>query len=75
MQQDCILFEISSITLAQKAKSILKGCGFGVQILRGSTGLDGCGYHLQVTGDPARARVLLKEKKIPVHGTLPCETA
>ncbi|MDE5600542.1 MAG: hypothetical protein K2I60_02890 [Oscillospiraceae bacterium] len=72
MYKDCNLLDISSITIAEKAKRILKAGGIHSEIRRSAGGLDGCGYQLKINGDTSRAKALLASQKIPVHGSSPC---
>ena len=72
LNSDCVLIEISSITLAEKAKRILKSNGIRSEIRRSGKGLDGCGYQLKVVGDTKRAQALISSARIPTHGSSSC---
>ena len=73
LKVDCILLDISSITIAEKAKRILKSNGIRSEIRRTGKGLEGCGYQLKIMGDTLRARALLSNSGVSVHGVSPCK--
>ena len=73
LKLDCVLLDISSITIAEKAKRILKSNGIRSEIRRTGKGLDGCGYQLKIMGDTLKARALLSNSGVSVHGVSPCK--
>lgn len=67
------LIIIGSITHAMKAKEILKGNGFNIELVRTPKGIrrGGCGYSIYVkSGDMDDAVQLLKTNRINVLGRL-----
>ena len=72
LKLDCVLLDISSITMAEKAKRILKSNGIRSEIRRTGKGLDGCGYQLKIVGDIKRAQALISSARIPTHGSSSC---
>lgn len=72
MQNECIVFEISSITYAQKAKKILKNSNIKSELKRAVNGIDGCGYRLKVYGNENLVREILKNHNIKIRGSLEC---
>lgn len=73
MHKDCVIFELSSITYAQKAKYILKNYGINSDISKTVNGIDGCGYKLRANGNANYIKTILTDAKIPVRATQDCD--
>lgn len=74
MQQSCFLISLSSITYANKAKTLLLNKGIRSEILHTAKGINGCGYALRIVGvQSAEAVGILSRAGIPVQNIKRCD--
>ena len=68
-----MIYEVSSVTMAQRGKIVLERAGVRAYIDRQyeDTGRNGCGYILMAAGNPDRIARLLNQAGIRVHGVRP----